>query len=133
MRFRKLTIIQAPRPGGADVNERLQWFGGSLGLFNPRDKERSCFRIFITLLKSAKAKEELSSDELAKRTGLTRGTVIHHLNRLMASGMVEGYKSKYVLRVDKLETLVGKLEQDVDETMKALKGIAGELDKQLGL
>ncbi|MBR9692555.1 winged helix-turn-helix transcriptional regulator [Candidatus Woesearchaeota archaeon] len=133
MRFRKLTIIQARRPEGGDVNEQLQWFGGSLGLFNPRDKDKSCFRIFITLLKSSKEKQEVSSDELAEMTGLTRGTIVHHLNRLMASGMVESYKSKYVLRVDTLETLIAKLEQDLDETLEALKDVAGELDKQLGL
>ena len=47
--------------------------------------------------------------------------------------MVENYKSKYVLRVDTLETLIAKLEQDLDETLEALKDVASELDKQLGL
>ena len=133
MRFRRITIIQATMPSRADVNEQLQWLGGSLGLFNTRDKDKSCFRIFITLLRSAKERKELSSDELATITGLTRGTVVHHLNRLMAAGLVETYKSKYVLRVDNLEALIQKLDDDLDETMKTLQGIAAELDAKLGL
>ncbi len=133
MRFRKLTIIQAPPPRTGDVNERLQWLGGSLGLFSQRDKDKSCYRIFVTLLKSAKAKRELSSDELALLTGLTRGTVVHHLNNLMAAGLVETFKSKYVLRVDTLEQLIAKLDDDVRETLRELREIAGQLDDQLGL
>jgi predicted transcriptional regulator len=133
MRFRRITIIQATMPGRADVNEQLQWLGGSLGLFNTRDKDKSCFRIFITLLKSAKEKKELSSDELAALTGLTRGTIVHHLNRLMAAGLVEAYKSKYALRVDTLEALIAKIDEDLDETMRSLREIAAELDSRLGL
>ena len=133
MRFRRLTIISVPAPRKGDVNEQLQWLGGSLGLFNPRDKDRSCFRIFITLLKSAKAKKEISSDELAAMTGLSRGTVVHHLNKLMSAGLVEGYKSRYVLRVDNLEALISKLEQDVQQTLDRLREIASQVDDQLGM
>jgi DNA-binding transcriptional ArsR family regulator len=132
MRFRRITIVQAPLPRGRDVNEQLQWLGGSLGLFNPRDKDKSCFRIFITLLKSAKRSEELSSDELAERTGLSRGTVVHHLNRLMGTGLVETYRSRYVLRVDNLDELVARLDDDLQKTMAMLREIAGEIDRKLG-
>ncbi len=132
MRFRRITLIQATHPGPG-MNEQLQWLGGSLGLFNPRDKDKSCFRVFITLLKSAKRKEELSSDELADLTGLSRGTVIHHLNTLMQAGLVESYRNKYVLRVDTLEHLVEKLEEDLGKTVASLKKVAAELDKKLGL
>ena len=132
MRFRRITFIQASTPG-PDVNEQLQWLGGSLGLFNPRDKDKSCFRIFITLLKSAKTKKELSSDELADRTGLSRGTVIHHLNKLMSAGLVEGYRSKYVLRVGNLEELIAKIDDDLGKTLEELRRVATDVDKKLGL
>lgn len=131
MRFRKLTIIKAPSPG-LDVNEQLQWLGGSLGLFNPRDKDKSCFRIFIVLLKTTK-RQELSSDDIAARTGLTRGTVVHHLNKLMSAGLVESYKSRYLLRVDSLEELMDKIDQDIKRTVGDLKDIAAEIDRKLGL
>jgi predicted transcriptional regulator len=133
MRFRKITIIRAPSPGVAGVNEQLQWFGGSLGLFNPRDKDRSCFRIFITLLKSTKRGEELTSDNLAEKTGLSRGTVVHHLNKLIEAGIVESYKNVYVLRVNKLEGIINKLEDDLEKQVATLRGIASDIDKKLGL
>ncbi len=131
MRFRRITIVQAPAPTQREVNEQLQWLGGSLGLFNERDKDKSCFRIFITLLRSAKRREELTSDELAALTGLSRGTVVHHLNRLMSAGIVESYRSRYVLRVDSLEGLVAKLGEDLDRTLASLKEIAAEIDRKL--
>jgi len=133
MRFRRITIIQAPAPRDAEVNEQLQWLGGSLGLFSLRDKDKSCFRIFITLLRSAKAKKELSSDELAAMTGLSRGTVVHHLNKLMSAGIVETYHAKYVLRVDNLEELIAKLDEDLQKTMRSLKDVAQDVDDRLGL
>ncbi|RME32043.1 transcriptional regulator [Candidatus Woesearchaeota archaeon] len=132
MRFRKITIIQTSRPSEATVNEQLQWLGGSLGLFNPRDKDKSCFRIFITLIKSTRRGRELSSDELAALTGLSRGTVVHHLNKLMSAGIVETYRGKYVLRVGQLHELIDKLEDDLRKTVSQLRAVAADIDKRLG-
>ena len=50
----RITIIRMRRPETPSLNEELQWFGSSLGLFNLRDKDKSCFRIFIELLKATK-------------------------------------------------------------------------------
>ncbi len=133
MRFRRLTIINAQPPRTADVNLQLQWLGGSLGLFNPRDKDKSCFRIFITLLKSAKAKRELSSDDLASMSGLSRGTVVHHLNKLISAGLVESYRNKYMLRVENLSSLIEKLQGDLEATLKELRLVAEAIDKKLEL
>jgi predicted transcriptional regulator len=111
----------------------LQWFGGSLGLFNLRDKDKSCFRIFIALLQSAKESQKLSSDELAARTKLTRSTVVHHLNKLMSSGIVVQEKSRYSLRMDSLADMVEHIKRDSDETWGMLRDIAKDIDSKLGL
>ena len=63
---KRVTIVRLDRPDNHDLNQSLQWFGNSLGLFNARDKDKSCFRIFIELLKASKIKEPMSSDEIAK-------------------------------------------------------------------
>ncbi len=109
----RITIINIRKPQAKSINEELQWFGTSLGLFNLRDKDKSCYRIFIELLKSAKLKEPLSSDDLAAHLRLTRGTVVHHLNKLMESGLVVTDKNKYTLRVNNLKELIGELERDI--------------------
>ena len=129
----RITIVRTRKPAEKNVNQELQWFGNSLGLFNLRDKDKSCFRIFIELLKAAKAKRPLSSDELAFRLNLTRGTVIHHINKLMDSGIVVYDGKRYMLRVDNLKDLVDEVEKDIERTCSDLKSIADEIDKRLGL
>ena len=129
----RITIIKTRKPFEHNINEELQWLGSSLGLFNLRDKDKSCFRIFIELLKAAKRKQPLSSDELAARLNLTRGTVIHHINRLMDSGIVVHEKKKYLLRVDNLKDLVDEIEKDIERTCSGLKEVAEDIDRRLGL
>lgn len=129
----KITIIDVRKPKAKNINQELQWLGTSLGLFNLRDKDKSCFRLFIELLKSAKLKKPLSSDELAYRLNLTRGTVVHHLNKLIEAGIVTHYKNRYMLRVDNLESLIDEVERDLKRTCETLRKAAKEIDDTLGL
>lgn len=129
----KITFVTVRKPAQKNINEKLQWFGNSLGLFNLRDKDKSCYRIFIELLKATKKGTPLSSDELAARLGLTRGTVIHHISKLMDAGIVVHEDNKYLLRVDNLKALVAEIEKDVKRMTEDLKDIADEIDKGLGL
>lgn len=129
----RITIINIRKPSSRNVNQDLQWLGTSLGLFNLRDKEKSNFRIFLELLKSAKVKKPLTSDEIAANLKLSRGTVVHHLNKLMEAGIVIHEKNRYLLRVDNLKTLISELEKDVDRTLDDLKEVASGIDKWIGL
>ncbi len=131
MRFTRITIIRTRKPESVNVNELLQWFGGTLGLFNLRDKDRSCFRVFLVLLKNAKRGEGLTSDEIAELTRLSRGTVVYHLNKLMESGLVINERKKYLLKVSKLEELVDLIRNDVNNAFDSLKDIGRELDRLL--
>lgn len=131
--YKRITIIQSRRPSARNVNDELQWLGTSLGLFNLRDKDKSCFRVFIELLKSAKRKQSLTSDEIASKLNLSRGTVIHHISKLMESGLVIAQGNKYLLRVDNLEYLIEELKRDTDRMYEDLKTVAKELDGLLGL
>lgn len=133
LEFTKVTIVRQRKPAEKNLNKDLQWLSESLGLFSERDKERSCFRIFVELVKAARRRQLLTSDELAVRTNLTRGTVIHHINRLMESGLVIIYEGKYLLRVENLETLVEELRKDILRTLQDMQDIAEDLDEQLGL
>ena len=103
MRYvQRITIMNIRKPVQKNVNQELQWLGSSLGLFNLRDKDKSCFRVFIELIKNAKKNFPVSSDELAYRLGLSRGTVIHHIHRLLDSGIVVQANKGYILRVSTL-------------------------------
>ncbi|HIH25602.1 winged helix-turn-helix transcriptional regulator [Candidatus Woesearchaeota archaeon] len=131
--FQKITIIKLRKSSNKDVNDDLQWFSQSLGLFGERDKEKSCFRVFVELLKASRRNKELTSDELALKSNLSRATVIHHLNKLMESGLVISQDNMYSLRVNNLEYLVDELRKDVLRTLDDIHSMAEELDEELGL
>lgn len=129
----RITIINIRKPREQNVNQELQWLGSSLGLFNLRDKDKSCFRVFIELLKSSKARQTLTSDDLSERLSLSRGTIIHHINKLMESGLVIHEGNRYILRVENLKTLIEEVEKDIKRACEDLKEVAKEIDERLGL
>jgi predicted transcriptional regulator len=129
----KITIVSLRKPLKGNLNDELQWFGNSLGLFGKRDKDKSCFRVFIELLKGSRMKRPFSSDELAFQLSLSRGTVMHHVNKLMESGLVINNNNRYFLRVDSLEEMIAELKRDLDRTCDSLRKVASEIDEKLGL
>ncbi len=131
--YTKITIISSRKPSKGDINDELQYLGRSLGLFNLRDKDRSMYRVFIELLKGIKKGKPYSSDELAEKLSLTRGTVVHHLNKLLQAGIIVYEGNRYLLRVDSLAALIEELRKDVQRNLDDLKKIADDIDKWLGL
>ncbi|MAG50402.1 hypothetical protein CL621_02040 [archaeon] len=131
--FRRATIIKIKKLKDNDINEDLRWFSTSIGMSSVRDKEKSCFRIFIELLKALKAEEKLSSDKIAEKTNLSRGTVIHHINRLLERDIVNIEDNKYNLKYKNLSGLVDHLESNVLTAFKDIKEIAKKIDENLEL
>ncbi|MEK6949056.1 MAG: helix-turn-helix domain-containing protein [Nanoarchaeota archaeon] len=131
--FQRITIMNVRRPVQKNINEELQWLGSSLGLFNLRDRDKSCFRVFIELIKNAKIGKPLSSDEIAYRLELSRGTVVHHIHRLLDSGIVLQAERGYILRVGTLRELIDEVEKDLRRTCDELRDMAEDIDKSLGL
>lgn len=128
----KVTILKIRKIPGENINQELQWLGNSLGLFSLRDKDSSCFRVFITLVRRARRNEPLTSDEIAERLHLTRGTVVHHLNKLMNSGIVIKERSGYILRESNLRNLIRDVQRDIEGIFSELKEVAKEIDEKLG-
>lgn len=131
--IRKITIHYQRIPKEQGLNEELQWFCNSLGLFGNRDRDKSCFRMFIILLRSLNRRDGLTSDEISEKVGLSRGTVVHHLHTLMGAGLVVQDKSRYMLRVEDLKTLVDEVERDLLQTLEKLREVAENIDKRLEL
>ncbi len=128
----RITIISTRRPVQTNINQELQWLGSSLGLFGMRDKDKSCFRMFIELIKATKQGKALTSDELAFKLNLSRGTVVHHLHRLTDSGIVVFEGKGYMLRVNKLGLLINEIEKDLKRALEDMRIIADEIDKKIG-
>lgn len=132
MAAKKITIYRLQKPKNADINKQVMWFSGSMGLFTCRDKSKSCYRIFLELLKAAKQHKPLSSDEIAYRLHLSRGAVVHHLNNLMDSGLVVAQKNTYSLRESSLDLLVKDLKKEMSEMLDEINSVAEEIDRALG-
>lgn len=131
--LQRITVVRTRKPDFDNINDQLQWFAQSLGLFNLRDKDRSCFRLFIELIKLSRTQEVISSDDLAVKLDLTRGTVVHHLNKLLEMGLIVSNRNRYELRVNSLKALVELLEQDFLKSVADIKTVASAIDRQLGL
>jgi len=130
---KRITIIRIRKPSRTTLNEELQWFGNSLGLFNLRDRDKSCFRVFLELLKAAKMRHPMSSDEIANNLNLSRGTVVHHINNLIERGMVSQIRQKYALREPTLQELMQDLKKDSANMYDELENAAERIDELLGL
>lgn len=116
-----------------DLNNTLQDFCDSFGLLSERDKEKSCFRIFIELIKAEKNRDRLSSEEIASKSNLSRATVIHHIERLENSCLIKSKKNRYFLASPNLEKITEDIEKEMFRLLKKLKKTAKKLDKDLSL
>jgi biotin operon repressor len=131
--FNKIIIRRIRKPLRPSLNAELQWLGDSLGLFSPRDKDKSCFRIFIELIKATRNQQALSSDELAYKLDLSRGTVVHHIHKLMESGLVIVIHKRYMLREPNLHILLDQIQADFTRQIAELRVVAELLDGKLGM
>ena len=75
----------------------------------------------------------MTSDQLASRAHLSRGTVIHHLNKLMDQGLVIPQGKCYILKVRSLTLLVDSVEMEMKSIFKDLRDEARRLDEELHL
>jgi len=126
--FKEITIINMDKLGEDELNEDIQWISNCLGMFNKRDKEKSCFRIFVNLLKE---KGPISSDEIAEKSNLSRGTVIHHISKLRDSGIVIKKDNGYSLKTRNFEELIEEIEKDVFSTIEKIKEVSKRIDEKL--
>ena len=126
-RFKRLTIVKVRIPD-ENLNSEVQWFSESFGLFSQRDKDESCFRLFIALLQ---AKRPMSSNELAYKLNLSRATVIHHLNKLISCGLIIIEGNKYILREKNLELSLKRIKEDLISTFEEMEAEAKRIDKKL--
>ena len=130
--FDRITIINATPPRNADINTELQWFGSTLGLFGERDKDSSCFRIFVAVFNASTANKSISSNEIAHNCELARGTVIHHLNKLQDAGLIVHKNTRYLLSGNSMEDSMKQIEHDVKNMLDMLELVARNIDRKMG-
>ncbi len=124
-----ITVKRVKRPKTSDLNNDIQIISQSLGLFSKRDKEKSCFRVFLEIVKN----KGMNAEEITLNTHLTRATVIHHLNFLIKSGLIIKKGHKYFLRGETLEGLIKEISKDMEKNFSELDKLAKNIDSELTL
>ncbi|MEM3479252.1 MAG: helix-turn-helix domain-containing protein, partial [Candidatus Bathyarchaeia archaeon] len=104
-----------------------------LGFLEHRDKKKTAFRILRLLLEAARENKGLTSDELAERLYLTRGTMVHHLNKMIRSGLVIYHEGTYKLRGRSLKTTIEEAHRDINRIFENLYRVAESIDKAFNL
>ncbi len=129
--FEKKLFLNWIRKEKEELNYNIKWLCESIGLFPVRDYDSSMYRLFLELLKDAKKNESSTSDELAYKLNLTRGTIIHHLNKFIAFGIVDKKDNKYFLKEKDLKSIIKYFKKESEKLFLELEKIAEKIDKQL--
>ncbi|MEM1506747.1 MAG: helix-turn-helix domain-containing protein [Candidatus Bathyarchaeia archaeon] len=128
--YKILAIRPLPK---IDPERDLEWLCRSLGFLEHRDKKKTAFRILRLLLEAARENKGLTSDELAERLSLTRGTMVHHLNKMIRSGLVIYHEGTYKLRGRSLKTTIEEAHRDINRIFENLYKVAESIDKAFNL
>lgn len=116
----------------SNTNEELHWISQALGLFNERDKEKSCHRIFIELIKAKKENKLLNSQDLADKSHLSRATVLHHLDKLVDSNIAFEKNHEFELIDSNISSMIIRLKEEMNQFLNEMEEISRKLDEELG-
>ena len=131
--MKEINLIKIKKPTGNDPSRNIIWLCETLGLISKRDKERNAFRIFSEIVKANREKKYLTSENVSKTLKISRTNAIHHLNKLINSGLIFKIGKRYELREDSLVLLINEVEKDVRLIFEDLKKVAIDVDKGLGI
>src|SRR3989338_4189654 len=129
--MKRITISIEPIPE-SNTNQEIHWISQALGLFNERDKEKSCHRIFVELIKAKKDNTLLSSQDLADKSNLSRATVLHHLDKLIESNIVMERDHEFELIDSNLNSIILRLKKEMNEFLEEMDKVSKKLDEELG-
>jgi len=126
-------LLSVRKPPAAEYQSDLEWVCRTFGFLESRDKKKTAYLIFKALVEATIHNNGLTSDELAEKLSLTRGTMIHHLNKMIKSGLVIFHEGKYKLRERSLKSTVEEIQRDITRVFENLFDVTDKLDHTLGL
>ena len=131
--IRQYVVRKLKEPTEKSVDRDIEWVCDSLGFINPRDQDKTAFKILKALVKASKKGTGMTSEELTAIVKPTIGSVIYHLKKLIKSGLVVKLESKYELRMNSLLMTIEEINKDINSTLDYIKHISKEIDDKIGL
>ncbi len=129
----KIVIRRIERPFSDDPFKELDWICQSLGFFEPIDKDKTASAIFREIVSSTEKRQSITSTSLAESVGMSRGSVINHLNNLLRSGLIIRVGRQYTPRSKSVYRTIEEIEEDVDRIFERMKKIAKAIDQEMGV
>ncbi len=129
----RYSVRDIPTPLTTDKDSDIEWICKCFGFMEPRDKKRTGAKILAALVKAVKEKGGISSDELAEKVGVTRAAVVHHLNRMMSSGLVVRRYGSYQLRMQGVESTIVEVQRDIMRVFENLRKVSREIDEAMNI
>lgn len=127
------TVKKFRLPTQKQVDTDIEWVCNSLGFITKRDQDKTAYKILKTLIKSAKRKKGMTSEELSQKVDPTIGSVIYHLKKLMRAGLVVKFGSTYELRMESLLSTIEEIKKEVNLTLADIQQVAKDIDDRVGL
>jgi len=129
----KIVIRRIERPFSGSVEDEFEWICRTLGFFEAIDREKTASNLFKEVVAATEMKKPLTSSELAEKVGMSRGSVVNHLNNLQRSGLVVRQGRNYLARSRSMLRTIEEIEEDIDRIFSKMKKTAREIDEEFGL
>jgi transposase len=129
----QIVIRRVERPFSDSFEKEFEWLCRSLGFLEPIDKGRIASSILREVVLATEKGKPLTSSQIAERVGMSRGSVINHLNNLQRSGLVVRQGRHYLARSRSMFRTIEEIEEDIDRIFARMKRTAREIDDELGI
>lgn len=131
--LKEFHVKKLREPTEKQIDDDIEWVCTSLGFMTPRDHDKTAIKILNALIKAAKEKGGLTSEELTQHVNPTIGSVIYHLKKLMKAGLIVKLGSTYELRMKSLLSTIDEIQKDIIWTLSDIKKVAKDIDDAVGL
>ncbi len=125
-----ITISKIAMPESNNFDDKLAWLCASTGFFENIDKNKNAARIFKEIFLAGTIGQIVTSTTISERIGMSRGSTINHLNRLVKSGLIEKAGKYYFTRQKTMLGIIEEIEDDVLHSFLRMKKIAKEIDSK---
>lgn len=128
----RISIRAVEKPFKKDLERDLNWLCSSFGFCN-ETQQKTASEVLKELVEHIARGEKITSTQLSSEVGMSRGAVIHQLNRLADAGLIRKEGRKYVLRGGSVYRTIKEVQRDIQRIFEDLEEIALEIDEQLGI
>jgi len=131
--MKKISLRKLEIPAEDSLKKDLEWLCETLGLVSGRDIDGTVVKILQNILKAQINGKGITSDELAEKLLLSRGTVNYHLRSLIDLGLLSRDKNLIKLRNSSILRTITEIKREIDDIFIDVFKISEHLDEHFGL